>query len=183
MMAGVFLLAGAAINGAASHIVPLLTDRGMSRTQATGIFAIMGLSTLVGRPLVGLVLDRLFAPNVASAFFLVQFISFPLLAAGAGLEPAIGAALLGFALGAEIDLIAFLTTRYLGQQAFGEIYGYHFMAFVTGSSVGQFIADVSFDRLGSYTPAPFGFAVALLAAVVLVNRLGPYVYPSRSSRP
>jgi predicted MFS family arabinose efflux permease len=58
MMAGVFLLAGAAINGAASHIVPLLTDRGMSRTQATGIFAIMGLSTLVGRPLVGLVLDR-----------------------------------------------------------------------------------------------------------------------------
>jgi hypothetical protein len=57
------------------------------------------------------------------------------------------------------------------------------MAFVIGSSVGQFIADVSFDRLGSYTPALFGFAVALMAAVVLVNRLGPYVYPSRSSRP
>jgi hypothetical protein len=56
--------------------------------------------------------------------------------------------LLGLALGAEIDLIAFLTTRYLGQRAFGEIYVYLFMAFILGASVGGFGTDVSFDRLG-----------------------------------
>jgi predicted MFS family arabinose efflux permease len=176
VMAGVFLLAGAAINGANAHIVPLLTDRGLTPVAATGIFGVMGLSTLVGRPFVGLLLDRNFAPRVAAAFFIAPLAGLPLLANGSGLSPAIGAALLGLALGAEIDLIAFLTTRYLGQRAFGEIYGYLFMAFVLGSGVGQFIADVSFDRLGSYTPALIGFAAALVGAAFLVNRLGPYVY-------
>ena len=53
------------------------------------------------------------------------------------------------------------------------------MAFVLGTSVGQFLGDVGFDRLGSYTPALIGYAVALLTAAVLVNRLGPYVYLPR----
>jgi MFS family permease len=184
VMAAVFFLAGAAINGANAHIVPLLTDRGMSPTAATAIFSVMGLSTLVGRPLIGLLLDRVFAPYVAVAFFLAPLVGFPLLAVGAVPWPGIGAALLGLALGAEIDLIAFLTTRYLGQSAFGEIYGYLFMAFVLGSSAGQFLGDVGFDRLGSYTPALIGYAGALLTAAVLVNRLGPYVYlPQRRMAP
>jgi predicted MFS family arabinose efflux permease len=179
LMAATFLLAGAAINGANAHIVPLLTDRGLTPAAATGIFGVVGLSTLVARPFVGLLLDRIFAPHVAAVFFVAPLVGLPLLAGGSGLLPAIGAALLGLALGAEIDLIAFLTTRYLGQHAFGEIYGYLFMAFVVGSGLGQFMADVSFDRLGSYTPALTGFAASLVAAVVMINRLGPYVYQAR----
>jgi predicted MFS family arabinose efflux permease len=137
---------------------------------------VMGLSTLVGRPLIGFLLDRIFAPYVAAAFLLAPIAGLPLLTNGSGAAPAIGAALLGLALGAEIDLIAFLTTRYLGQRAFGEIYGYLFMAFVLGSSIGQFLGDLSFDGLGSYSPALVGYVVALIAAALLVNRLGPYVY-------
>ena len=117
-----------------------------------------------------------FAPNVAAAVFLLPLIGLPLLAAGSGPAPAIGAALLGLALGAESDLVAFLATRYFGQRAFGEIYGYLFMTFVIGSSIGQFLGDVSFDRLGSYLPALIGYAIALIAAAFLVNRLGPYAY-------
>jgi MFS family permease len=176
VMAWVFLLAGAAINGANTHVVPLLTDRGLTPAAATAMFSVMGLSTLVGRPFVGFLLDRFFAPYVAAAFFLLPPIGLPLLAAGSGPAPAIGAALLGLALGAEIDLTAFLATRYFGQRAFGEIYGYLFMTFVIGSSIGQFFGDVSFDRLGSYSPALIGYALALIAGAFLVNRLGPYVY-------
>jgi predicted MFS family arabinose efflux permease len=176
LMACVFLLAGAAINGANTHIVPLLTDRGLTPAAATGMFGVMGLSTLVGRPFIGFLLDRIFAPYVATAFFLASLVGLPLLTTGSGATPAIGAALLGLALGAEIDLIAFLTTRYLGQRAFGEIYGYLFMAFVLGSSIGQFLGDLSFDGLGSYSPALVGYVVALIAAALLVNRLGPYVF-------
>ena len=176
LMACVFLLAGSAINGANTHIVPLLTDRGLTPAAATAMFGVMGLSTLVGRPFIGLLLDRIFAPYVAAAFFLAPVVGLPLLTTGSGVAPAIGAALLGLALGAEIDLIAFLTTRYLGQRAFGEIYGFLFMTFVLGSSIGQFVGDLSFDGLGSYTPALIGYAVALIAGAFLVNYLGSYVY-------
>ena len=65
-------------------------------------------------------------------------------------------------------------------RAFGEIYGYLFTALVVGSSAGQFLGDVGFDRLGSYTPALIGYTVALLTAAVLVNRLGPYAYLPRA---
>jgi predicted MFS family arabinose efflux permease len=171
-----FVLAGGAINGANVHIVPLLTDRGLTPRAATGIFGVMGLSTLAGRPFIGLLLDRVFAPYVAAVFFLAPLAGLPLLSTGSGAAPAIGAALLGLALGAEIDLIAFLATRYLGQRAFGEIYGYLFMAFVLGSSIGQFLGDVSFDGFGSYTPALIGYAVALIVGAFLINCLGPYVY-------
>jgi predicted MFS family arabinose efflux permease len=176
LMACVFLLAGAAINGASTHIVPLLTDRGLTPAAATGMFGVMGLSTLVGRPFIGLLLDRIFAPYVAAGFFLAPLVGLPLLTTGSGAAPALGVVLLGLALGAEIDLIAFLTTRYLGQRAFGEIYGYLFMAFVLGSSIGQFLGDLSFDGLGSYTPALIGYAVTLIAGAFLVSCLGPYVY-------
>jgi hypothetical protein len=178
-MAGVFFMVGGAINGAIAHIVPLLTDRGLSPAVATEVFGVMGRMTLIARPFVGLLLDRFFAPHVAVTFFLAPLAGLPLLVGGSGLSPAIGAALLGLALGTEIDLIAFLTSRYLGQRAFGEVYGYLFTAFVAGSSLGQFMADVSFDGLGSYAPAFVGFAASLMAAVVLVNRLGPYVYQAQ----
>jgi hypothetical protein len=76
-------------------------------------------------------------------------------------------------------LVAFLTTRYHGQSAFGEVYGLLFAAFILGSSAGQYAADASFDSLGSYAPAFATFGVALVAAAMLVSRLGPYVYPSQ----
>jgi hypothetical protein len=64
------------------------------------------------------------------------------------------------------------------------------MAFVAGSSMGQFLGDVSFDGFASYTPALIGYAVALIIGAVLVNCLGPYVYlaerrvgPDLGSRP
>lgn len=178
-LAGVFFFAGAAINGTISHIVPLLTDRGMPNAAATGMLAVMGFSTLVGRPLAGFLVDRIFAPYVATVFFLAPFASFLLLANASGVLLAAGIAGLGLALGAEIDLIAFLTTRYLGQRAFGEIYGYFFMAFVFGSTIGQFLADLSFDQAGSYTPALIGSAAALMLAIGLINSLGPYIYRAR----
>jgi predicted MFS family arabinose efflux permease len=176
-IAGAFLLAGAAVNGANTHILPLLTDRGLTPAAATGVFSVMGFSTLVGRPFVGLLVDGIFAPRVAAASFFAALAGLALLVFGPGPWPAAGAALLGLALGAEIDLVAFLTTRYLGQRAFGEVYGLLFAAFILGSSAGQYAADASFDRLGSYVPAFAAFGVALVAAAVLVSRLGPYVYP------
>jgi predicted MFS family arabinose efflux permease len=72
-----------------------------------------------------------------------------------------------------------LISRYSGQRAFGELYGYFFMAFGLGSSFGRFLGGLVFDLAGSYRPALIGAAVSLVTAVALVNRLGAYAYPMR----
>jgi len=124
-----------------------------------------------------MLVDRIFASYVATLFFLAPIAGFAFLASATGMLPAIGVVLMGMGLGTEIDLIAFLVTRYFGQRAFGQIYGCFFMIFGLGSSLGRFLAGLIFDLAGSYHPALIGAALALVAAVILVNRLGSYRYP------
>jgi MFS family permease len=177
VLAAVFFLVAVAINGAVAHVIPLLTDHGVSRAAATAIFGLFGLATLAGRLLAGYLVDRIFAPYVASVFFLAPIAGFVLLASAAGPLPALGVVLFGLGLGTEIDLMAFLVSRYFGQRAFGELYGYFFMVFGLGSAVGRFIGGYVYDLTGSYNAALTGAGAALVLAVILVNRLGAYAYP------
>ena len=91
--------------------------------------------------------------------------------------PLIGALTLGLALGCEIDMIGFLTTRYFGLRRFGELYGYLFAAFAAGSALGPYLMGITFDAFHSYTPALAGFVVALIIATLLISRLDDYVFP------
>jgi predicted MFS family arabinose efflux permease len=159
--------------------VPLLTDHGISAAAAAAIMGIFGLATMAGRLLAGYLVDRIFAPLVATVFFLAPIAGFVLLSTPSGASPAIGVILLGLGLGTEIDLIAFLVSRYMGQRAFGEIYGYCFMIFGLGSSFGRFLGGFLYDLAGSYDSALIGAGGALVLAVIFVNLLGRYTYPVR----
>ena len=132
---------------------------------------------MAGRLLAGFLVDRIFAPYVATFFFLAPIAGFAFLSTATGILPALGVVFMGMGLGTEIDLIAFLVTRYFGQLSFGQIYGYFFMIFGLGSSFGRFLGGLIYDLAGSYNPALIGAAVALVVAVILVNRLGSYLYP------
>jgi predicted MFS family arabinose efflux permease len=179
ILLAIFFLVAIALNGTVAHVVPLLTDAGLTPARAAATLGIFGLATMTGRLLAGCLIDRFFAAHVATVLFLAPIAGFALLASAAGALPAVGVTLVGLGLGTEIDLIAFLTSRYLGQRAFGQIYGYCFMLFGLGSSVGRYIGGAVYDLAGSYNPALIGAAVALVIAVALVYRLGPYVYPAR----
>jgi MFS family permease len=176
----VFFLVAITVNGAAAHVVPLLTDAGISPAAAAATMGVFGLATMTGRLLAGYLVDRFFASHVATVLFLAPIAGFALLASAAGSWPTIGVILLGLGLGTEIDLIAFLVSRYLGQRAFGQIYGYCFMLFGLGSAFGRFLGGYVYDLAGSYNPALIGAGFALVIAVILVNRLGAYVYPVHS---
>jgi MFS family permease len=183
VLAAVFFLVALAINGTVAHVIPLLTDRGFSHDTATAIFGLFGLATLAGRLLAGYMVDRIFAPHVASVFFLAPIAGFVFLASAAGPLPAVGVVLFGLGLGTEIDLIAFMVSRYFGQRSFGELYGYFFMVFGLGSSFGRFLGGYIFDLTGSYNAAFIGAGVALVIGILLVNRLGAYAYPVRHITP
>jgi MFS family permease len=172
-----FFLVAVALAGTIGHVVPLLTDRGLSPSVAAATLGVFGLSTMTGRLLAGFLVDRIFAPYVAAGFFLAPIAGFLLLASASGVLPALGVALMGLGQGTEIDLIAFLVSRYFGQKSFGQLYGWLFMMFLLGATVGRFLGGVVYDLAGSYTPFLIGSATALVVAVALLIRLGPYAYP------
>jgi MFS family permease len=91
---------------------------------------------------------------------------------------ALGTVLVGIGLGAEVDLIAFLLSRYFGMRSFGEIYGYFFSIFILGAGLGPLAMGLSYDRTGSYKLMLVCFAFALSLASLPMLRLGPYAYPT-----
>jgi MFS family permease len=181
-MAAAFVIVAAAAGGSIAHMVPLLTDHGVPASTATAVLSAAGLALVAGRLLAGYLLDRIFAPYVAVAFFLAPLAGILLLFFGPGPSvAAIATVLVGVGLGAEVDLIAFLLSRYFGMRAFGEIYGYLFALFMLGAGAGPFAMGVSYDVTGSYQWMLACFAIALVLASGLMMGLGSYVYPAGPS--
>ena len=127
----------------------------------------------------GFLLDRLHAPYVAAVFFLAPLVGILLLLKTVRPEgAALGTVLVGLGVGAEVDLIAFLLSRYLGMRCFGEIYGYFFSIFMLGAGLGPLAMGMSYDRNGTYQRMLVYFAFALAIAGLPMLRLGAYVYPA-----
>ena len=177
MLALTFLCIPIVANGTIAHLVPLLTDRGIPAGRAVAVFSGIGASLIVGRLLCGFLLDRFFGPHVAIAFVVLPALGVAtLLASSDSMLTTIGAVLVGLGMGAEVDLIAYLQSRYFGLRAFGQIYGYLFAVFTVGTGVGPFVMGATYDVTGSYRPALLAFVVLLVCAAWLLLRL-PRRYP------
>jgi len=174
-----FFLGVMAINGTIVHIVALLTDRGIPLQTATGALSAAGIAIIIGRIVCGWCLDRFWGPYVAVCFFILPMAGIALLARDwAYPGPLIGAALCGAGIGAEIDLMAFLISRYFGLRAYGKIYGLIFILFNVGTGLGPALSGRAFDIFHSYSQIFVFYEIALAATCLLLVRLGPYAYPA-----
>lgn len=175
LMVSAFFLMSASVHGCLIHLVPLLTDHGVSHQHAALAASLLGAALLLGRVGAGYLLDHFFASAVALCFFCGAAVGFILLWGGATGALAFAAAfLVGLGMGAEGDIIAYLVSRYFGLRAFGEIYGYAFAAFTLGGVVGPLLMGMGFDSTGSYRLVLGTFVLASLIAAGLMTRLGPY---------
>ena len=176
-LASAFFLVGASVHACVIHLVPMLTDHGISVERAALASSLLGVALLIGRVFCGYFLDRFFGPYVAMLLFAGVAIGIALLWTGAaGSFTLLAAFLVGLRMGAEADIIAFLTSRYFGLRSFGEIYGYLFASFTLAGALGPVLMGVGFDRWGSYRAPLLFFLAATLVATALLTRLGPYVY-------
>jgi hypothetical protein len=82
--------------------------------------------------------------------------------------------LLGFAAGAESDLIAFLAGRYFGMANYGKIYGMLYMPFGLCSAVSPIIYARVRDVTGSYDAVLFLAMFAYIIGGGLLLLLGRY---------
>jgi MFS family permease len=87
---------------------------------------------------------------------------------------AIAAIGLGFGLGAEVDVVAYATTRYFGLRHYGVLFGVVNVLLKISLGVGPFLGGLIYDHFHSYAPLISGLIVSSVVSAALMLSLGAY---------
>jgi len=168
-----FFLLGLTATSLVSQQVPLLQEAGWTRSQAVQLQTLFGFGLIFARVAVGFVIDHIFAPRVMMAVSIGGAIACVLYATHPN-AAYVSALLIGFLLGAEFDVLAFLIKRYYGSAAYGRIYGVIFGVFYLGSGLG--IAGLAWCRqyFGNYNVGLLIAAGVLVSSAVLMVAMPAY---------
>ncbi len=175
LLSAAYFLVSSSVMAALIHLAPLLTDRGFSPEMAALVVAVLGGASPIGGVSSGYLLDRFFAAVVVTGFFSSAAIGLLLLwRLEAGGVPFVAAVLIGLSMGATGEIIPYLTGRYFGLRAFGQIYGYGLISFTLGGVAGPPLMGMVFDATRSYSMGLLAFGIASLVAAAMALRLSPY---------
>jgi len=165
------------------NLVPIFSEAGIDRATGAAIAGVTGISGIVGKLLGGFLLDRLNAGKLVGIASSMPAISGILLIAfpGSILAAIVAVAVLGFALGVEIDGVGYLTSRHFGLRNFGLIYGTMVGMLALTSGIGPLLANHAYDVTGSYLPLLYSVVPLALVSGVLFAVLGPYPNFPRAS--
>jgi predicted MFS family arabinose efflux permease len=167
-----------ALAGPIPNMENILKTAGFGGTRIIQLTSLIGLSALSGRLAGGWLLDRFWAPAVAVVILASPGISCFLLAQPTLSAPGamLSIVLIGFAVGVEYDLVAFLVARYFGMRSYTAIYGVLYVFFSIGAGTGPLLFGKCFDLTGSYRlilDVAFG---VLIASGLSLLALGRYRY-------
>jgi OFA family oxalate/formate antiporter-like MFS transporter len=170
------LMISVAYGGAHIHIAQIVGLHGFSPQVAASVLGVVALGILCGRLIVGFLFDRFWAPGVAfPALLLPASACWLLMGTDASLVMVMtGAFLLGFAAGAESDVIAYLAARYFGMAHYGRIYGALYMPFGVGSAISPIIYGYVRDQTGGYDPILLAAMFLFAGGGALLLLLGRY---------
>jgi MFS family permease len=177
IIVSVLFLITASVHACFIHLPALLTDRGSTAQLAAFASSLLGVGLFIGRVGCGYLLDQFFAPRIATLLFSTVAIGIAFLAVSHAISSAlIAAPLVGLGLGAEVDMVAYLTSRYFGLRSYGAIFGTIWAVFGVSGGLGAYLMGLGFDKTGSYVVPLGGFFCAAVLAALLTLMLGPYRY-------
>lgn len=176
VLAASILLVAAGIAGTITNLQPLLMDHGFTPEAAARTVGAIGVSIIFGRLLAGFLMDRFWAPGVVLPMLLLPAIACLLLVDHdiTQMSALAAAALVGFASGAETDVVAYFCARYFGLKHYGRIYGLLYTVFGFASGIAPWIFARVYDTTGSYNPILYVAAVAFGIGALLLLTLGRY---------
>ena len=154
--------------------IAVMGDAGMSRADAAKVALFMGPAMIVGRLGTGVLFDILPTRLVAAcafslpAFACVWILTVPLDFAGASML----AVLIGIGMGSEVDVVAYMSSRYFGMRRYGLVFAIRLSIYGFAVGTSSWLVGKVFDRFGSYDPALQILIPAIVAAVILVVSLG-----------
>jgi predicted MFS family arabinose efflux permease len=158
------------------HKVPILTETGLSRESAAQIAASAGIAGIIGKLLVGWMMDRWQSGLIGGVCLALPAVACLLLLDSIRTPTLIVVAMIifGFSAGAYLQVCTYLTTRHGGLRHFGKIFGLMAGLMALAAGVGPIVAGMVYDYFGSYT----GLLIAGIPMGVLsgwlVGGLGPY---------
>lgn len=176
ILGAVLFLTVIVVAGLLSNFERIMTEQGFERSSIAQIAAVMGLTVIIGRLMVGALVDRFWAPGVAASFFLVATLGLLILV---GTQVTMATALLvavmiGLAAGAELDLLAYLTGKYFGPAHYPAIFGLIIAFFTVGAGIAPPLFGMAaqmFQGYGTILSISIGL---LLVSILLFLSLGRY---------
>ena len=159
-----------------TSVVPVLSAKGIDRTDAATLAGLVGITAIVGRLSVGALLDRMDGRIIAAVCVSLPLLGLVILLQmpGSVIGAAIAILIFGLSLGAELDIVAYLTSRYFGRENFGFLFGTigGFLGLATGN--GPVILNAIYDATGSYDPGLWAAMPLCVISALSFLLLGPY---------
>lgn len=157
------------------NLVPVLTFTGLTRIDAVAIAGSMGVASIIGRIVGGLLMDRYNVQRLAigacviSLLFPLSLLVFPgMLWAGF-----FGVIAYGLTGGMKMNAIVYLTSTHLGARNFGVFYGTISITTTVAQGIGPLIANHIYDVTHSYTPVMWAAIPGFIGAGLLFAALRP----------
>jgi predicted MFS family arabinose efflux permease len=157
------------------HFVPILQGIGLNRMAAASIAGLIGLASIAGRLGTGILIDRFRADRVATIVFLLPALAALLLLSGGGAALfSLAALIVGLSMGAELDVIIYLSTRHIGLKRFGVLFAMLLVGLSIGTGLGPIVAGAFFDQFGTYKHFLLLVFPLVIFGSLLIATLGPY---------
>jgi len=174
LLAVIFFLIPLAIGGFITHMAAMLSDAGFSPTQAAMQVSGIGIAMMIARLSTGYLIDRFFAPYIGAVLMALAAGGLIVMAFGGVNYAFFGALATGLAIGAEIDLIGFLTARYFGLRSFGRIYGVLYGFLMAGTACSPIGFALIKQQFGGYFPALVMASIIMAISAILFLFLPSY---------
>jgi predicted MFS family arabinose efflux permease len=164
------------------HLENILRAAHIDSQAIPSLTSSVGAAIILGRVAGGWLLDRLWAPIIGVVVLCAAALGLVLLSQASvdASTARIAILLLGFAGGVEVDLLPYLTARYLGVRSYAAVYGLLFGLFALGAGVGPSLIGWAFDRFASYSQILTVCAGLLVLAAILLLCLGRYPRDARA---
>lgn len=177
MLAATFSLASIGLSALLLHLIPWLSDSGLTAGQSASAFGMLGLAGLISKPLWGMALDRFNTSYCAAAEFLLMALGLAAMLVVDGLV-ALHATVfvLGLGIGGVTTVQEVVWAEYFGRATIGMIRGLVRPFTVIASAGGPVFAAAAYDVRGSYDVALLAFLVTYIAAAILIL-VTPYPTP------
>lgn len=162
--------------GLGINAVPVLMDEGFSLIDAAEIAGLVGIGTIIGRIVGGMLLDWIDGRFVAMgcAIGALSAASIFLATEQSTLAAAIACLMLGLTAGAEYDACAYLTTRHFSPHHFAALFGLLGGLFGFTAGIAPFIANTVYEIFGNYDGILWAVIPMFAISSVMFLSLGRY---------